>query len=208
MRSATTYYELLGVDPVDSTAAFYAAYADLNRRRLFRPFAPIEEAFQVLADPRRRSHYDQELQSAGPEPLRPQEPEPEPLSILNDARNVRPSAEALHERLERNFTGRGVPKSEHPEPLTVELLPSGEEDRADPSTLVGIPTLQVCAECHGSGLAFLHPCSKCGGKGFLEVVRAVPVSFGEVIEGQMVVEQSLEDIGIVNLYLRVLRPAS
>lgn len=208
MRSSN-FYELLGVEPGDSTPAFCAAYADLTRRNLFRRSTPIETAFHILADPRRRRLYDQELQelqSAGPEPLRPRQPDPEPLSILSGAQRVHPSAEALSERLERNFTGRGVPKSEHAEPLTVELLPPAEQDRPLRSTLVGIPTWQVCAECHGSGIVFLHPCSKCQGSGFIVRVRAVPVSFDETIEKQMIVEQSLEPVGILNLYLRVIQP--
>ena len=53
----------------------------------------------------------------------------EPLSVFGPSESIRPSAEALLDRFYRNFSGQGVPKSEHPEPLLCDVSLSIEEAR-------------------------------------------------------------------------------
>lgn len=203
MRFAS-YYAMLGVDPDEKPAALRAAYTDLAR---YRPLQRrgFGEAFETLSDPMRRRQYDQRLESIPPEPMIAPGPEPEPVSILNRPENIRPSLEALRERLERNFTGRGVPKAEHAEPLTIEVRRS-EEQAGGTTVLVGVPVLRICPVCHGSGFTFPYPCAECETRGFIRVVRTVRVHFGEGAPAGSVIERSLEDLGVENLYLSVAWP--
>ena len=129
------YYLILGVARSESPAGIRARYRDLVRT--LHPdvagagstaaFRTVTEAYEVLADPVARRRHNSEL--AGEErsflaavatPVVPWRAAP--VSLLPEPMAVRPSFEALAERLVRNFTGLGVPKAERPEGLTVEVL--------------------------------------------------------------------------------------
>ena len=70
MKTLTSYYDVLGVGPNAEAEALRKAYRRLARKhhpdvstdpRAHENMARINEAFQVLIDPSRRSEYDAQL---------------------------------------------------------------------------------------------------------------------------------------------------
>jgi hypothetical protein len=166
----------------------------------------------VLSDPGRRARYDRELRRTSrherfvPVNQRAVEPEPlisEPVPVEGQPELVRPSYEALVDRLARNFAELGVPKSEHEEPLNFELILSGEEAERGVLIPFHVPVLSICAHCGGTGRDWVFPCDKCAGEG--QTVRRDVLNVrvpGGVRDGT-VFELSLQKLGIRNLWLRV-----
>ena len=117
---AKNYYVVLGVSRGASHAGIRAAYHELARRMhpdITGPsgtsrFQEINEAYEVLSDPDRRSAHDREFDEPKRElemPVRRQRPRwpisPEPISLFSQPEQTRPSFDAFHERHLRNFTG-------------------------------------------------------------------------------------------------------
>jgi molecular chaperone DnaJ len=121
------YYLILGVSRSESPSGIRARYRDLVRTlhpdvagaRSTSAFQEIAEAYEILADPAARRHHNAEL--ARREGRRPVERigslaarRREPVSLLAEPQAVRPSFEALVERLFRNFTRVGIRRRSGP----------------------------------------------------------------------------------------------
>lgn len=216
---AKNYYLILGV-PVDAApAAIRSAYRERAKR--FHPdhgdsvdvqaFRDASEAYEVLSDPRRRARYDRELRRrlrSGPEGAVGRVSDPEPLisdamPITGEPESVRPSFEALFERLTRNFTGLGSTKAEHEQPLNFELILSREEAGRGVVVPFQVPVLTPCSRCRGSGRDWLFPCEDCDGEGRLVDHRALSVRVPPGVRDGAVIEVSMNRLGIRNLWLRV-----
>jgi hypothetical protein len=64
---------------------------------------------------------------------------PEPVSILHDFQTIRPSFDALFDRVLRNFTGIEVPKGERIEDLNIEVVLSPLEAARGVVAPIGVP---------------------------------------------------------------------
>lgn len=101
------YYTLLGVSPDETPAGIRAAYRDAVRRthpdyagaESASDFHDIVEAHEVLSDPERRKHYDENLERA--------RPGPEPVFVP--------------------VTGGGTPNPEAPQGLGIHVILTPEE---------------------------------------------------------------------------------
>ena len=210
------YYLILGVSRSESPSGIRARYRDLVRT--FHPdvagthstsaFQEIAEAYEVLADPAARRRHNAEL--ARRERRRPVERigplaarRREPVSPLAEPQAVRPSLEALVERLFRNFTRVGIQKAERPEGLTVEVILTPEEALQGVAVPIGVPVLHRCPDCGGTGHMWLFPCASCGEKGVVATERIVLVTIPPLIRSGAVIEGPLHGLGIHNFYLRL-----
>jgi curved DNA-binding protein CbpA len=139
------YYRILGVPSSADAPTIRDAYLALVRR--LHPdrvgaqgtarFQEITEAYQTLSDRRRRRAYDLARERAVPvysprsETLRtrprPEPLIPEPLSVLDEPDNIKPSVEEVFERFIRNFTDFGSPKSEHVEGFDIGVILTKQE---------------------------------------------------------------------------------
>lgn len=124
-------------------------------------------------------------------------------SVFRDAHSVHPSHEELADRLLRNFTGRGIPKAERPECLTVEVMLDPEEAYQGGVHPIGIPIYQPCPECGGTGSESFFPCRTCEPRGYIEEVRTVAINVPARVPPGTVFELPLESFGIRNLFLHV-----
>ena len=213
---AKTYYMTLGVARTESAKGIRAAYRDLAKRlhpdvageQATRGFQELTEAYVVLSDPRRRSEYNRQLRLAEREEVSPaghSSEDPviqEPVTILGHPEAVRPSFEAMWDRIIRNFTGIGVPKSEGLESLNLELLLTPEEAYRGCVIPVGVPVFEVCPQCRGSGRDWGFPCTVCQAQGTTEAETFVRVRIPPLAKSGAVLEFPLEGLGIHNFYLR------
>ena len=210
------YYLILGISRSEPVSGIRARYRDLARR--FHPdvagaestsrFQEITEAYETLADPAARRRYNAELAivEARPplqsiEPL--SAPRMEPMSLFSDPLAVRPSFEALVDRLFRNFTGVGVLKAERPEALTVEVIVTPEEAVRGITVPIAVPGLEPCPHCGGTGRVWMFPCASCGAEGAIASDRVVRVTVPPLSRPRSIIEAPLSGLGIDNLYLRL-----
>ena len=220
------YYVVLGVPRGESKAGIRAAFRDLVKRHHpdragvedAKRFREVVEAYRTLADPEIRKAYDEELsrrEEGGPVRIRRgrpvaggwAEPEPlvsEPLDVFGAPEEVRPSFEALFERMLRNFTGRGVPKAERAESLTCQVLLTPEEAARGGVLPIRFPVFEPCASCGGSGHTMLFPCLDCGASGIVEMPATVRVRIPPGVAPGSRFTAPLARIGIRNLVLEVL----
>lgn len=220
------YYFILGVSPTASIQDIQDAFRALAKERHpdvaggqgSADFREVLEAYQVLSDPERRRQYNQTLRVV-PSSAVPQEqpiiidhvdhgppPEPlipEPLSIRQDFQTIGLSAEALVERLQRNFTGLGIPKGERLESLSIEVLLSPEEAMRGGSVRIAVPVFYPCPACGGTGRDWLFGCLPCSEHGIIEEEAPVSIDIPAMVRDGTILEVPIRGLGIHNLYLRL-----
>jgi molecular chaperone DnaJ len=212
-----TYYMLLGVSSTESARGIRAAYRDLAKRlhpdvageQATRAFQEVTEAYNVLSDPQRRHDYNGMLSRATDDAavhVRQGQVETlirEPVTILGNRDSIRPSFEAMYDRLLRNFTGIGVPKSEQLEGLNFEVLLTPEEASRGCAVPISVPVFNRCPRCRGSGRDWVFPCVYCQEQGMIESEAMVRVRIPPMSPSGSVIEIPLDGLGIHNFYLRL-----
>jgi molecular chaperone DnaJ len=212
-----TYYMILGVSRAESPGGIRAAYRDLARKlhpdvageQATHAFQEVSEAYDVLSDPERRRQYNHELQRAEGDDVRPVRPAAHvpimrpPLGIFDSSQSIRPSFEAMRDRFVRNFTGVGIPKSEHLEDLNVEVVLTPDEARPGCVLPIGVPVFRRCPRCGGSGRDWLFPCRSCQQQGVIESEQVVRFGIPPLVRSGSIFEMPLQGLGIHNFYLRL-----
>jgi DnaJ-class molecular chaperone len=211
-----TYYAILGVTRMETPRGIRAAYRDLAKKlhpdvagdEATPAFQEVTEAYTVLSDPERRRDYNHRLRRAedtgAAVALWRQPVVRQPMDLVADPEGVTPSFEAMHERLLRNFTGIGIPKSERLESLSFEVLLTPDEAANGCVVPIGVPVFYRCPQCGGSGRNWLYPCVQCHGQGMIESERLVHVRTPPMVPSGTVYEIPLGGLGIHNFYLRLI----
>lgn len=217
---AKNYYLILGVPCDAGPGAVRSAFRELAKR--YHPdrgaqadpraFRDVHEAYEVLSDPLRRSRYDRESgygarRATDPVGAGVVEPEPlvaEPLGVTGEPEAARPSFEALFDRLLRNFSGVGIPKAEHAEPLDFQLILSPEEAEAGVVIPFEVPVLRPCSACGGAGRDWFSICAECDGESRLVERELLHVRVPAGVRSGAVIEASMAGLGVENLWLRLL----
>lgn len=207
------YYLILGV-PLDAAPerireAFRKLalryHPDRGEEADPRVFREVSEAYEVLCDPARRARYDRQRhpREARPRPVRVEPMRSNPLPITGEPEAVRPSFEALLDRIWSNFNATGS-KAEQAQPLNFELILSPEEARRGIVVPFEVPALMVCHHCGGAGRSMmLHACRFCDGEGRLVDRRTIEISVPPGVCDGTWISVSLEPLGVENLWLRV-----
>ncbi|HET6147001.1 MAG TPA: DnaJ domain-containing protein [Polyangia bacterium] len=208
---------ILGVSRAESPGGIRAAYRDLARKlhpdvageQATHAFQEVSEAYDILSDPERRRQYNDELQRAEGEEERPVRPAARapmtrpPQGIFDSYQSIRPSFEAMRDRFARNFTGIGVPRSEHLEGLNVEVVLTPDEARLGCVLPIGVPVFRRCPHCGGSGRDWLFPCWSCQQQGVIESERVVRFGIPALVHSGSIFEMPLQGLGIHNFHLRL-----
>jgi molecular chaperone DnaJ len=214
------YYLVLGVPRESSQQGIRSAFRDLARRHHpdvagpegARAFRDAVEAYRVLSDPEARQNHDARLAETAPFRVRatpsakvrdPYAPTREPLSVFGRPESIRPSADALLDRFFRNFSGLGVPKSEGPQPLLCDVSLSREEARQGGVLPIRLPARRPCPACRGTGRLAFFICRTCGADGSVQDQILVPVRIPEGVPSGTVLDLSLANWGIANVWLQV-----
>ena len=212
------HYFILGISKTESPGGVRSAFRDLARRH--HPdhagaegaarFREVVEAYRVLADPERRREYDASLREPDRVVVRrhtrgrgAQRTTFEPLDLFGQPDSMRPSADALFDRLLRNFMGWSAPKGEHPEPLLCDVALTLEEARRGGVLPLRIPIAAHCTACRGLGHIAGYPCHVCDAAGWITSEIIAPLEIPPGIRPGTIVETTLERWGIRNVWLRI-----
>ena len=218
------YYIILGVSRSEGSAGIHEAFRklakkyhpDLGGPEATETFQEIAQAYEVLSDPGQRSQYDRTLRarenlmrSEPLEPLfrqrgyRPEPLVPHPMSVLHDFQTIRPSFDALFDRMLRNFTGIGATEAERLEDLNIEVILTPMEAARGVVAPIEVPAFRTCWSCQGTGREWLFPCMACAGQGMIEEHETVSVHIPPGVRDRSIIELPIEGLGIHNFYLRL-----
>jgi hypothetical protein len=123
--------------------------------------------------------------------------------ILGDRESAMPSFAELFDRLQRNFTGLGLPKAERLEPLSFDLVLSPEEAQRGGMLPLEVPAVADARSAGGPGYDWAFPCSGCAGSGWVERRRLLRIMLPPRVPSGVVFERELDDLGIDKLFLRL-----
>lgn len=221
------YYLILGVSANATREQIKSAF----RRRAMKvhpdhsgresgPFLEIQEAYDVLSDPKRRRAYDRQNQPTilrhpqrRPEPLRRPRASAEPFgqdSFVRDFSITEPfdiSHQSFEERFERfwsNFHDLPPPKTERLENIMVEAVLDAQEALQGGTIRLRIPRLVNCPMCGGHGDIGPYECWQCLGQGALLTECPLEVQYPPGIWDGYIARIFLSRLGIKNFYLRIL----
>jgi molecular chaperone DnaJ len=227
---AENYYIILGIPADASQEQIKQAYRHRVKQlhpdyygKNSGPFREIQQAYSVLRDPDRRTAYDIKQQktvrnrnapaivvetvSTKEPPVVPVEPvrrsPVEEVFLSRSFETYSPSIEEISDRLRSNFYPGQHSKSEHIEPLSVEITITPEQAEQGGRVQVMIPVHINCPACRGHGSLDLFVCWRCGGHGVLDTDVPVEISYPAGVPGSHVVQIPLDNLGIRNFYLNV-----
>ncbi|HET8562921.1 MAG TPA: DnaJ domain-containing protein [Candidatus Binatia bacterium] len=215
------YYLTLGISRNENTEGIRQAFREIVKRyhpdrvgsgRL-RFFQEIVEAYHVLADPERRSHYDQGLYHAGLTAGVPPGPVsvglagsgdlPQATSVLRILSVKDAPFEAALARVSGSLTGVETTSKELPEALNAVVVLSPDEAAKGGVVLLGVPSCSPCERCGASGREGLFPCRLCDGEGLIEEEEMVRVHVPPRVGDGAVIDVPLRGLGVHNFYLRL-----
>ncbi len=174
MGPVKDYYATLGVEPGASEAEIRQAFRRLARR--FHPdlnpqspeaeakFKEINEAYQVLTDPRQRQEYDQARRRVVPADF-----------VDGWVRSRRRFFHGLLGPVFRSRTGFQTAGRERGADVQAEVELTLEEVFRGTVRQIEIEAEQGCPACRGSGVYLNRPCHTCGGQGTVRRRRRVEV---------------------------------
>ena len=230
---AKNYYTILGVLPTATAEDIRGAY----RKRAKElhpdhygdnssPFLEVQEAYNVLSNPRYRRNYDRSLKKSplyttssnpsGIETLRPRSSRVESLRGTGETVNfgeiypkssfqtVRPSIEEIFDRLWDNFAPTAPYKSERLQNLCLEIILSPDEAQRGGQMEIMLPSQTSCPTCSGQGGVGSYRCFRCMGSGTLLEDVPVIVEFAPGISDGYQKAISLRHLGIREVYITVL----
>jgi molecular chaperone DnaJ len=165
------YYHVLGVSPDASADEIKRAYRQLARR--YHPdisgddravaFLEAAQAYETLADPRRRRSYDAERSGRTARPMSSRTD-----WFADEVAIDFPSVSDLLDSMRHAFFGVSAG-----EELSAEIVLSPLEATEGTTIPVGIPVRQTCLRCGGRGEIWQECCHLCGGCGDIRAFHDV-----------------------------------
>jgi DnaJ-class molecular chaperone len=220
------YYIILGI-PIDASqpeikSAYRKRAKELHPDHYGEntaPFRELQEAYSILSNPEDKKAYDRRVSrsrdesapSPHVEPFNPIDSEPAfgDISLTHSFDTYSPSFDEIFDRLWNNFKGHIRSKSEAPKSLNVEIILTPEEVLHGGSIRLMVPVELTCPICRGHGIVEPFLCVRCGGARKLTGEHPVQVRYPAGIVDNHLVQISLENLGIKNIFLTVLfRPGS
>jgi DnaJ-class molecular chaperone len=218
------YYIILGISTDSSQQEIKSAYRRLAKafhpdiyKEKHSPFPVIQEAYDVLSDPRRRQDYDRQLEprpvvhhqtatesmsasrQVAVEPLSPRHQAPFPGRYRQPAdffQLHRPLFETFIERLFDDTRSRQHSSgSDRTVPLSVDVALTARQAAAGGHLRLLLPARWSCPECGGSGAGRRFSCWRCGNVGAIDGEIPVVISFPAGLGNGHVMTYSLDHLG-------------
>lgn len=222
------YYGLLDIDDDASQAEIKSAYRKQVKKlhpdhygKDCEPFLAVQEAYETLSDPRRRSAYDARLarerrRTTGRSTSRPSSwrvrrrpPAARPAPAFDDLlfhdilRLFGSPVGQMWDQFWSDFDAPRRPRSGGLGQLEVEIAITPEEAWRGGQIRIPIPVPYECPGCRGSGSVGPYVCQHCSGQGAYVEEHAVLLTFpGGVSEGHSA-GLPLDSLGLRNVYLTV-----
>ena len=210
MAKKKDYYRILGVDRKASQKEIKDAYRrlvvtchpdkapDADKER----FLEIQEAYETLADKKKRKRYNQELERQ--ERIRSgleRTVSPRPVSRNADFGEFGSSLDQFFDFLEEAFFGPRRSFAQTREDYHVEIILSEEEAQYGGVLPLNVPVYVACSACRGSGWRRGGLCPHCQGSGRLRRERTVNIEIPAGIQDGSVYAVPLEEIGLSGAHL-------
>ncbi len=125
-----------------------------------------------------------------------------PLDVFETRDSIRSSADALFDRLLRNFAAAAAPKAERLEPLLCDVALTAAEATVGGVLPIQIPISAACRSCHGAGSVAGFSCRVCDAAGSIATQVVVTLRMPPRVQPGTIIEASLDRWGIRNLWLR------
>jgi DnaJ-class molecular chaperone len=217
MMLRKNYYLTLGIMPSESPAGVREAFREIIKRyhpdrigsERLRFFQELVEAYRVLADPERRSRYDEELsKTASGAPQSPFtgdriiETLPQPRTVFRMITLRDAPFEAALALVSGRLTAQDPPR-DYCQPLDTRVILSPSEAAQGGVVLLSVPSCVPCGRCRGSGREGFFPCDACDGEGLNEEQEIVRVLVPAMVPDGTIVNLPLRGLGVHNFYLRV-----
>ncbi len=212
---AKNYYAILGILPDATSEDIRGAYRQRAKElhpdhygANSRPFLEVQEAYEVLGNPRHRRDYDRSRHSgnrrpASPrpwaEPLKPSPNRPEPF----DASGGHPLPGRRRDPAGARFPGLSGRRPE----LGLEISLTPEEARRGGRFELSLPAAVPCPACGGRGFPLWGPCPLCLGSGSITENLPVTVEFAPGVADRYETTVPLTGCGIrdacLTLFFRI-----
>jgi DnaJ-class molecular chaperone len=221
---AKNYYLILGLDNDATQEQIKSAYREKAKQSHpdhsgedSEPFLAVQEAYNVLSDPKRRRAYDRRRQVprrrgwAGSGWPQPQRPAVEPFVSQSESGQWTTTAfeslfapfpgslAARFDRFWRGFSPRGRRPAGRQFDVEVTLVP--DEARNGGRLRLSIPTRVKCRACRGHGRRGSYGCRHCSATGFTmeeqSLLIAVPAGIADGDTGKV----ALDEFGYPNTLL-------
>jgi len=226
---AKNFYLILGLSRGATGDDIHAAYRQLAKTYhpdhyagSLKTFLEIQEAYEVLGDPNKRSAYDRQSRERNSytsqrygryvsEPSasdwHPPQHTPvhlDDISLVRSFETVSPSFDVVYDWLWSNFRNITPPKSREVQNLTIEVPITVQQARRGGQVRISVPARAICPACHGDGAVGAYECPRCAGEGGIVGEYPVTVSFPAGLNSEHTVLLSLDRFGIRNAYLSVV----
>lgn len=174
MKKRKNFYKILNIDRAATPSEIKKAYREAAKRH--HPdvssigdgkFRQIQEAYETLSDPQRRTTYDRDLRS-----VEPSGSKDEPSCQGRDA------VISIFDHFNRDifdvkdlwFDLRA------PREQLIEIILTPDEARKGGEISLEIPFRKPCPRCMGTGFVWTLICGRCRGEGEEEVEKSVTIS--------------------------------
>lgn len=212
------YYSILGVSRKESTKGIRDAFRNLAKK--YHPdkagekecarFRNMVEAYETLSDPKRRRHYDEELEE---ERAR----EDKERTWYNSKGASRPRSferDIFGDKRRRFFSfsdffdefsnaKRGFFSEPSGQEVAYEVILSPREAEEGVVSEISFPTPYACPHCEGTGGDWPFYCLYCHGEGSVEREERVQITIPQRVRDGQVLEVPVERGGGVRQYILV-----
>jgi len=209
------YYVILGLQPDATPEQIKSAYRHQVKElhpdhygEDCQPFLAVQEAYDVLSDPKRRAAYDRQLKNR-PKVIRPRPGPVEPLIPHEEPSGRYPGLHRpgrspwLDEIFEQFWDDYRASTFGGVEEIEIELQLTPLEARQGGQARLLLPVRTRCPTCRGYGGSGLYACRRCGGAGAILERYSLLVSIPPGVTNGERLSLPLDRVGLPNFHLTV-----
>jgi len=201
------YYKILGVSRNADPKGIRDAFRKLAKK--YHPdkagpegkdlFQDVQEAYEVLSDPEKRSSYDRQLR------YEEQAPGFGRKAPIYDSTFQQGSffGDFCYCRSAFGAWSRYSSRNSRPQPDLILVL-SREEAEEGGSVEAIVPFYGPCPQCGGTGEQWFFPCMHCFGEGLVRQRKRVRLKIPVGVQDGAIIEVPLQTVGSLRHYLTIL----